>query len=252
MKRLWIDTDLALGAASGDVDDGFALAVVLAAPEVEILGISTVTGNTDHESARRSVADLLAAFGADARGIPVVGPKEAAPRIAGLPAGASLLALGPLSNVMRAVELEPALPAAIEVRAVGTVLRPWRHPLLHAYCLNTQCDRRAACAFLALPWVRRRVFPLDVVKALRIGWRDLDRLTQLGEAGAYLARYSRRWLRQAPLRYFDLAFPAWDLVAALDAVGELPGARHSGDGQRLVAFDHRAAKERFLELLSGA
>lgn len=252
MRRLWIDTDLALGAPAGDVDDGFALAAVLKAPEVEILGISTVTGNTDHESARRSVTDLLAAFGADARGIPLVGPQEAAPRIARLPVGASLLALGPLSNVMRAVELEPALPAAIEVRAVGTVLRPWRHPLLHAYCLNTQRDRRAACAFLALPWARRRVFPLDVVEALRIGWGDLSRLARLGAGAAYLARHSRRWLRQAPLRYFDLSFPAWDLVAALDAVGELPGALYAGDRQRLVAFDARAAKRRLFELLNGA
>jgi hypothetical protein len=46
-KHIWIDTDMALGANRGDVDDGFALAAVLAAASsesnaIKIEGISPI------------------------------------------------------------------------------------------------------------------------------------------------------------------------------------------------------------------
>lgn len=50
--RLWIDTDLALGATRGDVDDGFAVAAVLQAlhedsPPLALLGISCTGRHLD-------------------------------------------------------------------------------------------------------------------------------------------------------------------------------------------------------------
>src|SRR6476659_3064386 len=57
-SRVWVDTDVALGARWGDVDDGFALAALLRCPSVEILGISTVFGNTTPEVAARCAREL--------------------------------------------------------------------------------------------------------------------------------------------------------------------------------------------------
>ena len=55
-RRIWIDTDVALGSSSGDVDDGFAITAVAQAAkkrpeEVELLGVSVVSGNTDAKTA---------------------------------------------------------------------------------------------------------------------------------------------------------------------------------------------------------
>src|SRR5437667_461578 len=61
MQRVWVDTDVALGARWGDVDDGFALAALLRCPSVEILGISTVFGNTTPEVAARCAREILSA-----------------------------------------------------------------------------------------------------------------------------------------------------------------------------------------------
>ena len=45
--RVWIDTDPAITSGNGEVDDGFALLQALHSPELEIVGISAVFGNTD-------------------------------------------------------------------------------------------------------------------------------------------------------------------------------------------------------------
>ena len=51
MVRIILDTDLAMGAPGSDVDDGFALALAHADPDISIEMITTVNGNTDVESA---------------------------------------------------------------------------------------------------------------------------------------------------------------------------------------------------------
>lgn len=251
---VWIDTDLALGAASGDVDDGFALAALLVDPDVEVLGLSTVSGNTDADTARHCLRELVAEVprrpGAESLESRICPPAEVPRRMAALPAGAKLLALGPLTNVAAAVRLDASLPARVELATVVTIRRPWRHPWLRFYCLNSRADRDAARAVAAPRWASQRIFPLDVVQQLRFDTYDLDRLASLGPLGAHLARHSRRWLRQAGWRYRRRSFPAWDLVAALATTGRLPDARFDERG-RLEAFDAPAAKEEFLGLVAG-
>ncbi len=249
-RTIWIDTDIALGAPRGDVDDGFAVAAVVRAaqaPDGEwtLAGVSAVGGNTDPATAAGCARALLAVLGAS---VPVVAQGAAAAALAGLPTGASVLALGPLGNVAAALALDPTLPARIELRVVGGVLSPWRHPVYRLSDLNLRRDRAAARSVLAAP-LRRRLFPLDVVQALRIGAPDLRRLSAAGPAGEYLARHSQRWLRRSRLRNLGRGFPAWDLVPALDTVGHLPQACFAGD--RLAGFDAAGARERFLALLEG-
>jgi inosine-uridine nucleoside N-ribohydrolase len=249
-RSLWIDTDVALGATRGDVDDGFALAALVRAVrapgcEWTLAGVSAVAGNTDAATAAACARALLAALGAS---VPVFEQSQAASALAGLPTGASLVALGPLTNVAAALAEDPTLTARIELRIVGSVLRPWRHPVYRLSDLNLRRDGAAARRVLAAP-LQRRLFPLDVVQALRIGGPDLERLAAGGPAGAYLAQHSQRWLRRSRLRNLGRGFPAWDLVPALDAVGRLPGARFEGD--RLVGFDVPGARDELFALLAG-
>ena len=215
-----------------------------------LLGISSVAGNTDAATAFATTRALLSRIpGAEA--VAVVPAGEAAERIAALPSGSSLLALGPLTNLAAAARLDPELPSRVTLRLVGTVSAPSRFPLRALRDLNLRRDRAAAHALLALAWRRLLVFPLDVVRALRLGADDLARLErEAGPLGAWLAGGAGRWRREQRWRQRGGRFRVSDVVAALDAVNELPGARF--EGGRLVGFDAATARERFHVLVAAA
>jgi inosine-uridine nucleoside N-ribohydrolase len=44
-RRVWIDTDPAITAGNGEVDDAFALIQALRSPELNVVGVSAVFGN---------------------------------------------------------------------------------------------------------------------------------------------------------------------------------------------------------------
>ncbi|MEM9407315.1 MAG: nucleoside hydrolase [Acidobacteriota bacterium] len=246
-SRLWVDTDIALGAARGDVDDGLALAAIACAHlagDVELLGVSATFGNTDAATAERCARDLLDAAGlAETQ---VVGAREAPAALASLEEGAQIVALGPLANVAAALDVDSELPARTSLSVVATVLG--RNPLLASYCLNFRKDPEAARRAMRAGFSPRRVFPLDTVRRLRVGRSQLEELAAVGPLGERLAVGSRRWLRSAPWRYLSFSFPAWDLVAALAAVDRLPDARFDEE-QRLVDFDVERAWQEFVALV---
>nr|MCW1079576.1 nucleoside hydrolase [Streptococcus anginosus] len=64
-----LDCDLAMGALGSDIDDGFALALALAEPEINLKAVTTVNGNTDVYTATRLTEELLRRLGSP--GIPV-------------------------------------------------------------------------------------------------------------------------------------------------------------------------------------
>jgi inosine-uridine nucleoside N-ribohydrolase len=243
---LWVDTDIALGSARGDVDDGFALAAIALAAGSRLLGVSAVSGNTDGTTAHTCADRLLRMAGIDC---PRVTEGDAPAELARLPPGTSVLAIGPPSNLLRAAEIDPGLPRRIEVRVVGRVRNPIRNPLLPLCDLNFRS--RSARPFWRLTFRELRVFPLDVVRRLRFDAADLARLESTA-VGAYLAQHSRRWLTRARRRFLQRSFPVWDLVPALDAVGRLPGAVFEGNpGAALAEFDVAAARDAFFRLLGG-
>src|SRR5215211_6373488 len=59
MRRIILDTDLAMGAPGSDIDDGFALALALADPELDVDLVTTVNGNTDVDTATLLCLELL-------------------------------------------------------------------------------------------------------------------------------------------------------------------------------------------------
>jgi inosine-uridine nucleoside N-ribohydrolase len=107
--RLWIDTDV-----GGDPDDAVALLCAARHPAVELVGVSTVDGDTE---ARAAVARRLV----DA---PVVDGTALAPREVAAADPEALLAIGPLVNVARLLA-SGVLPPRVGV--MGGALRPVRH-----------------------------------------------------------------------------------------------------------------------------
>jgi purine nucleosidase len=253
---LWIDTDLALGAPKGDVDDGWAVATVLRGAPERVLGISSVFGNTDTETAHGCAGALLRAMQRAAvplvRGAAHAGHvTEAAEAIAALPAGAHVLALGPLTNVAAALVRDPSLAERITVSFVGgnpSSLGRW--PPLWPFEFNLAKDAPSARAVVASV-MKKRVFTLDVACALTVGRRDLRRIARASELGRFLVDASVRWLRYAPLRYRSLRFPLWDAVPALDALGLLGGVEHPRrwrlEGQGLLVADKNYPESTWIE-----
>ncbi|MFN2632643.1 MAG: nucleoside hydrolase [Thermoanaerobaculia bacterium] len=227
--RVWVDTDVALGAPAGDVDDGFALAALLGAARggrIDLLGVSTVTGNAPADSAEDCARALAEAAGVQ---VPIVrgggrsgGTGAAGQRIAALPVGARLVAIGPLSNVAAALRADPGLADRVSLRIVGGNLTSRGViPPLWPHEFNLARDRDAAPAVLRAPWRDLALYPLDVVRRLRCDARRLDALSSRGRIGGLLARESRRWLARSRWRHGMRGFPVWDLPAALEAAGAL-------------------------------
>jgi inosine-uridine nucleoside N-ribohydrolase len=245
-QRVWVDTDIALGAARGDVDDGLALAFLLRQPGVQVCGVSIVAGNTDAPTAARCARDLLAVLGAES--LPVLEGAHAIQALAGLPPQLRVIALGPLGNLAAALAQRGSQPAW-PVDCVGGLARAWPRPWLGFSDLNRGRDLPAWNYVHGRTVVRH--CPLDVVRRLRIDRHVLAQLAHSGPGGAYLARHAPRWLDSAPWRHGARSFPAWDLVCAMAAVGALPGVSWSADGRQLRGFDPGAALACFMARLAG-
>ncbi|GAC1529996.1 MAG: hypothetical protein NVS3B10_26270 [Polyangiales bacterium] len=253
---LWIDTDVALGAWTGDVDDGWAIATALRGAPDRVLGLSSVFGNTDAETAHRCARELLRAMKREdvplVRGAARAGHvTEAADAIAALPRGAHVLALGPLTNVAAALGRDRSLAERITVSFVGgnpSSLGRW--PPLWPFEFNLAKDAAASHAVFASA-VAKRVFTLDVACALTVGPRDLRRIARRSELGRHLARASLRWLAYAPLRHRALRFPLWDAVPALDALGVLGGVERSRrwrlEGKGLLVDDENSHESTWIQ-----
>lgn len=250
-KRIWIDTDCALGAETflpRDVDDGYALAAVIRAAQhepdrFEILGISVTAGNVDAPSAHACVKRLLVML--DATAITVVDRADAARAIAAIDGAFALLALGPLTNPANALALRADLAQRATLSSVGTVLdgRNWRRRLSD---LNISRDRSAARCLGA--FTTSFVFPLDVVERLVLDRRRLAALESSVPRGATLARHSRRWLHWSFAKHGAFRFPLWDLVAALHAIDRLADPRWDSQN-RLTGFVAQESWNNFLQLL---
>ncbi|MGW8565252.1 nucleoside hydrolase [Isoptericola sp. NPDC055881] len=239
------------------VDDSLALAYLLASPEVDLVGVGSVSGNIDARQGAVNTLDLLALAG---RGdVPVaVGAHDplagsydgGVPHIHGrngvgdvvLPASGRepvaesavelllrlshehagrlrLVAVGPLTNLALALRADPTLPERVLDLTVmgGAALHPGNVSPVAE--ANIANDPEAAAQVLAADWDVTLV-PLDVTMVNLL--EETDRKTLL-EAGTALAP----WLGEVLDLYFGFHVPTFgrrcsalhDPLAAAIAVG---------------------------------
>jgi len=200
VRRIILDTDLAMGAPGSDIDDGFALALAHADPDIQLDLVTTVNGNTDVESATILTAELARRLGlGDLRVVkgaaaPVTHPErvrrpaaevlalaervrppaegyaaaEIARHVLAHPGEVTLVAIGPLTNVAAALLLEPRLAASVaEIVVMGGIFAGTMPDRGMPGEFNVWSDPEAAAAVLRSGAPQRWV-GLDVTRQVRL------------------------------------------------------------------------------------
>jgi purine nucleosidase len=202
------------------IDDAVALAYLLGSPNVELVGVGTVSGNTSAAQAARNTLDLLALAGRD--DIPVaVGAHDhltasygggaahvhgdngiggvVLPRAARQPdarpavellldlshrydGALNVLTIGPVTNIAHALEADPTLPGRIAAVTTmgGAALVPGN--ISPVAEANIYNDPEAAAALLAADWDVTLV-PLDVTMEHTLD--DADRARLVGSPNPF-------------------------------------------------------------------
>jgi purine nucleosidase len=232
--RIILDTDLAMGAPGSDIDDGFALALAHADPDIELELITTVNGNTDVESATILTGELANRLGI--HGVPIVRGASAAytrPQIKRAPADnvlalrdsaqppapgyaavaiaehimanpgeITLVAIGPLTNVAAALLLEPRVAGAVkEIVIMGGMFFGTMSSREMPGEFNVWVDPEAAQAVLRSGAPQRWV-GLDVTLQVRLTREHAHRMIEAGTAFAPFAGESTlAWIDHIAARY---------------------------------------------------
>lgn len=119
-RRVWIDSDLAVGSPWREVDDGYALLLAARSPGLRIAGISSSYGNASlpiTTARTRESLGLALAVSPGARSAADLGLATEATR--GLKAALrqiklTYIALGPLTNLATFIQLHPGLATRID------------------------------------------------------------------------------------------------------------------------------------------
>lgn len=215
MKRIIIDCDPGNGIAGSNVDDGLAIALALASPEISLDLITIVAGNTPATTGYSVIKDLLTRLRLD---IPLVrgashalvepeqpwrdildnrlhdpalkslwhgvrqpqqfdaGNDQAADAIGQLicanPGEITLVAIGPLTNVARALKKYPQMASAVqEIAIMGGVFA------LDDYIKDTNFGFDPEAAWQVLhSGANLTLVPMDVTTQTLMTHQDLQRL----------------------------------------------------------------------------
>lgn len=238
--RIAIDCDPGNGVPGANTDDGLALGLAVAAPELQLELVTTVAGNTPADVGAAAARELFREWRVDVvvvagsraplvrdpapwrrlldredlseehrrlwDGIPrplavsagetddggLAAARALARLVRANPGEITVVALGPLTNLARALRLDPAFARNVAGIAImgGALAVPGR-----AVDTNFGYDPHAAHAVLT-SGARVTVVPLDTTITTMLTPRDLDRLRRIGSPIAEsLARTTAPWLR---------------------------------------------------------
>jgi purine nucleosidase len=214
-RRIVLDTDLGMGNPGSDIDDGFALALALADPDIRLELVTTVGGNADVDTCTTLSRELLARLGRS--DVPVVGGASvplgggagrrddehrapyAAPALVehlrNSPGEITLVAIGPLTNVALALLLEPALARDVrEIVVMGGVYLGHTNLIAMPGEYNIWCDPDAAAVVLG-SGAPLRFVGLDVTKQVRLSRNDAAALAASGsDFGRFAAECTSAWI----------------------------------------------------------
>jgi len=267
---VFVDSDNALGARAGDIDDGIALAVLLSSG-VEVEALASVFGNASAADAHDNNLRLAALCGFSGPCLAGAGapdaPLSAAARALARSADRTILALGPLTNVAQALDEQSGFERSVrELVCLGSNrVSRGRWPPIWPFEFNFTKDRAALCRVLEaeLPVT---IVPLDQAVRMRVRYSDLKPIS--GALGEYIRAHARRWFVRARWLKGQSTVPVWDLVAAtyrirprLFDVRRVTARAHEsgwieyGAGDRhvqvIVDFDPKAVWRQALEILAG-
>ncbi|GAA1845578.1 nucleoside hydrolase [Microlunatus capsulatus] len=233
MTRIILDTDLAMGAPGSDIDDGFALALAHADPDLQLDLVTTVSGNTDVESAtlltlelaeRLGRPDLPVHRGASApltrpdrhrdapeatrsaygHRAPRPGPAAVAllEHVLAHPGEITLVAVGPLTNVAAALSLDRRLASSVrEVVVMGGVFLGQTHATGMPGEFNIWSDPEAAEAVLRCGAPLRFV-GLDVTLQVRLTREHARAMVEDGGGfGAFAGESTAAWIDHQAARH---------------------------------------------------
>lgn len=218
-----LDVDLSMGAPGSEIDDGFALALALADPDLSVELVTTVNGNTDVGTATVLTAELLHQLDRPDvplhRGAarPLVRPPHApgevpddvphreprpgaaavamVERAAASPGELTLAAVGPLTNVALALRLDPDFATNLKQLVImgGTFNAP-THSVGMPGEFNLWSDPEAVAVVLASDVVARWV-GLDVTLQVRLTRREAEEMAASEHPFVRFAgRYSAAWI----------------------------------------------------------
>ena len=231
--RIWIDTDPALGYCEDDrpkdVDDAFLIVEALRDDEIEVAGISSVSGNSPSEVGYRIALDLVARCGAN---VPVIegasqpgterdgfacdrAVEEMAKALREGPL--SVVAIGPLTNVAALVEHFPDAASNIERcivvagRSVNQVFEI--HGSSGIPDFNFECDPQAGRVLMEsdIPVV---CVGFELTSQVVVTRDDLESARGRSELGNHLIDGALPWLEWwTGVFPADAGFHPWDSAA---------------------------------------
>jgi purine nucleosidase len=224
--RIILDTDMAMGVPGSDIDDGFALALALAEPAIDVDLVTTVNGNADVESGSFLSGELLERLGfpqipvIQGAAAPLVFPDqrrgapeairaqfghrlpqpgyaaaELAARAAAEPGEITVVAIGPLTNVAAAINLDPDFAKNVkEIVIMGGVFLEHTNRVGMPGEFNWWVDPEAADAVLR-SGAAIRLVGLDVTLQVRIT-REHAEAMRSGNSkfGNFAGEYTLGWI----------------------------------------------------------
>ncbi|WP_236974675.1 nucleoside hydrolase [Membranihabitans maritimus] len=218
-QKIWIDTDLSVGMKRHtregycDVDDGYAVLQLMKSPEVDIIGISAVFGNTLIENAYGLCQKMAGSFASN--NIPVYKGAKKAIDLASVESNEAvdalydalnkqkmtIMAIGPATNIGLLLLTYPDVKSQIE----KVVLVAGRRKPTDYFNIGNQGNRARDLNFDLDNNAFRILFenevpvvlcPFEISSKVWITYKDLDQLDDGSPANAWLTEASGPWLRQ--------------------------------------------------------
>ena len=221
-----VDTDI-----GSDIDDAFALALILRSPELDLLGVTTVSG--DAQARARLAAKLLWEGGR--RTVPVVAGEPGKPLpseqtrwaqkfsssqirrekattfldslFRRRPRQITLVCIGPLTNIAALFDQDPGVAKKIKqiVMMGGSIAHGYGQDLTPTTEYNIAADPQAAKKVFT-SGVPILMAPLDVTAMLRLRRTDRERIfTELTPLTNALTILYHLWGRKTPILFDPMA-----------------------------------------------